>query len=157
MHSCGKLLYGLNLLPVNYAGLALMILGVALMIGEAFLPSFGIIGLGGTIAFILGSVFLIKSHAGLIQISWVIIVAMAILNALFFLGIVGMAIRSRQRRVVSGKEYLVGMEGYALESFSKEGWVHINGERWHAQTSHPISKDQKVRVKAVDGLKLILE
>lgn len=148
-------LYAFHMLPISYAGMGLMILGLVFLIAEAFVPSFGALGLGGIIAFMVGSVFLMNTELQAYRIDWSVIIAMGLINGLFFFGIIGMAIRSAKRKVVSGPENLISMEGHALDGFSSaEGWVWVNGERWQAVSQQPIKSQEKIRVTAVNGLVL---
>lgn len=150
-------LYAFNMLPISYAGLSLIILGLIFLVAEAFVPSFGALGLGGIVAFVVGSIFLMNTDNTAYHIDFSLILTMAIISAIFLLGIVGMAIRSRQRKIVSGLEALINMEAVAVESFEKEGWVLVHGERWQAVSATPIKKHQPVRVKSVNGLILMVE
>jgi membrane-bound serine protease (ClpP class) len=103
-------LAALSYLPVNYAGLALLVLGVALMVAEAFLPSFGIVGLGGIAAFAIGALFLFDPEQSdiPIQVSWPVIAGLTVLSAAFFLGVLGLAVRARRRPVLTGAEEMIG-------------------------------------------------
>jgi len=147
-------LYALQLLPISYAGLGLLILGVGFMIAEVFMPSFGILGIGGTIAFVIGSILLFDTELAAFQIAYPIIVAMVILNILFFIFILGAAIKARRKRVISGREGLIDSIGIALEDISDTGMARVKGEMWQIQTSKPLKKDQKFIVQRVDGLLL---
>jgi membrane-bound serine protease (ClpP class) len=150
-------LYALHLLPVNYAGLALIVLGIALMAAEAFLPSFGALGIGGIIAFVIGSVLLIEDTAlPEFRIPYALIAGVAVASAGFLVVVVGMFARSRKQAVVSGREFLVGAAGQALEDFDGdgEGWAHVQGERWKARAAGPIRRGQKLRVTGVRALVL---
>lgn len=150
-------LYALQLLPISYAGLALIILGIAFMIAEAFMPSFGALGMGGVVAFVAGSVMLMEHPTLGFSISWPLIILMSAINAAFFMVIIGMTIRARRKRVVSGYEALIDAEGHAFEDFDKQGQVMVNGEIWRATTSSPLTKGQKIKVTKVDGLHLQVE
>lgn len=150
-------LYALQLLPINYAGVALILLGIALMVGEAYQPSFGILGIGGVVAFIIGSVILMDTEAPGYGIDLSVILTFAISSVLVFVLLVGMAIKSRRRPVVSGSEQLVGANGLALSDFDKDGMVFVHSESWEAKTSAPVQKDQRVRVTGLDGLTLSVE
>ena len=110
-------LYALQLLPINYAGVALILLGIALMVGEAYQPSFGILGIGGVVAFIIGSVILIDTEVPGYGIDLSVILTFAISSVLVFVLLVGMAIKSRRRPVVSGSEQLIGANGLAMDDF----------------------------------------
>ncbi len=145
-------LYAFQLLPINYAGLGLMLLGIAFLVGEAFMPSFGVLGIGGIIAFITGSILLLDSEATGLGIGWPLILSMALINGLFFTVIVSMAIKARRRRVVSGHEALIGIEVLAMEDFHQEGRVKLHGESWQAQSDVPVRKGEILVVYKVKGL-----
>jgi len=150
-------LYAFHVLPVNYAGVALILLGIAFMIGEMFAPSFGALGIGGVIAFVVGSIILMDTESEFYEISVPLIIAVALVSAAVFMGVVAMAMRSWRRPVVSGREALVGAEGEVLEDFEHLGHVRASGEIWQAESDHPLSRGQKVRIKAVEGLTLRVE
>jgi len=145
-------MYGLHVLPVNYAGVALLLVGLALMVAEAFVPSFGALGLGGAAAFVIGSVILIDTNAPGFGIHFSLIVGFAVVSAMALFGIVTLALKARQRPVVSGREELVGAVGEALEGFSEQGRVRIHSELWTARSRLPVQQGQRVRVVEVDGL-----
>jgi membrane-bound serine protease (ClpP class) len=146
-------LFALQMLPVNYAGLALIILGIAFMIAEVFLPSFGVVGIGGVIAFMIGSVMLIDTDIPGFGIPWSVIVPVGIASALFIFFIGGMALKSRKRPVVSGREELVGSSGEVLEDFDgKDGWARVHGETWRIRCKQPLARGQRIRVVGMDGL-----
>ncbi len=149
-------LFAFQALPVNYAGVALILIGLALMIGEAFMPSFGVLGLGGMVAFIIGSVILIDTEAPGYGISLPLIVSFAVVTTLTLVLVVGMAIKSRQRPVVSGGEQLVGAEGLAVGAFAAEGAVRVHGEVWKARTDRMLHDGQSVRVTGREGLILVV-
>ncbi|MBU1689300.1 MAG: nodulation protein NfeD [Gammaproteobacteria bacterium] len=147
-------LYALQLLPVNYAGLALILLGISFMVAEAFFPGFGVLGIGGIIAFVVGGVILIDTEVPGFGIPLELIITIAVVSALL-LGLVGgMALKARQRRVVSGDEGLIGSAGEMLDDAETEGWARVHGENWRVQTRTPLQRGQKVRVLARDGLVL---
>jgi membrane-bound serine protease (ClpP class) len=150
-------LFSFQILPVNYAGLALIVLGVILMISETLVPSFGALGFGGIASFVLGSVILIDVDVPGFGISRPLIGAIAAVGGLAVLGTAWLAIRSRQRPVVSGTEELTRQLATALESFETEGDVWIHGERWRARSPVPVRKGQKLDVRRVDGLLLHVE
>jgi membrane-bound serine protease (ClpP class) len=135
-------------MPISYVGLALIILGVALMVSEAFLPSFGVLGLGGLVAFIIGSVMLIDTDLPGYGISWALIVPIAAITVLFIFLIVGMAIRARKRPVVTGSEELLGAEGEVLDDMQNEGWARVHSELWQVRSSMPLVRGSKVLVTA---------
>ena len=141
-------LFALQLMPINYVGLALIILGVALMVSEAFIPSFGALGLGGVVAFIIGSVMLIDTDLPGYGISWALIVPIAATTALFTFLVVGMAIRARKRPVVTGSEEMLGAEGEVIDDMQNEGWARVHSELWRIHSSIPLARGSKVRVTA---------
>jgi len=145
-------LYAFQVLPINYAGLTLILLGVALMVAEAFQPSFGILGIGGIVAFVFGSIILIDTEVPGYAISLPLIGAFALVSAAIFALIIGMAIKARRRAVVSGAEQLIGLEAEVLEEFDHEGQVRAHGELWQAHTQAPLRKGQRVRITSIDGL-----
>ena len=151
-------LYAFQLLPVNYAGLALIFLGIAFMVAEAFLPAFGSLGIGGLVAFVIGSVILIDDSAipGF-EIPYALIGGVAAVSAAFLFFVFAGAVRNRRRPVVSGREYLIGAPGEALEDFDAEGWARVQGETWRVRAGSPVRRGDRLRVKAIDGLVLTVE
>ena len=151
-------LYAFHLLPVNYAGLALILVGIGFMVAEAFLPAFGSLGIGGLIAFVIGSVILIDdTNLPGFEIPYALIGGVAAASAAFVFFIVGVAIRNRRRPVVSGREYLIGASAEALEDFDAEGWARVQGETWRVRAGSPVRRGDRLRVKAIDGLVLTVE
>ena len=150
-------LYAFNVLPVNYAGLGLILLGMAFMLAEVFMPSFGALGIGGVVAMAVGSVILLDSEVEGYFVAWELIAAFSLMSVAVFVGIATLAMRARQRVVVSGREYMVGATGEALETFSDTGWVQVHGERWRAHTRAPLAHGQRIRVVGLDGLTLNVE
>ena len=132
-------LFALQMMPISYVGLALVALGIAFMLAEAFLPSFGALGLGGVIAFVLGSVMLIDTDLPGYGISWALIVPMAATSALFSFAVGDMALSARRRPVLTGGEELPGMEGEALEDIDGEGWARVHGELWRVRSRQPLA------------------
>jgi membrane-bound serine protease (ClpP class) len=149
-------LYAFQVLPINYAGLGLLLLGIALMVAEAFAPSFGALGIGGAVAFVIGSVMLMDAAPGF-GIDPAVIAAFALSSLLFFGLVLGFVIRARRRPVVTGREELIGAVGVALEDFTDAGKIRIHGEIWNARTNTPVRKDERVCVKKMDGLTLWVE
>ena len=149
-------LYAFQMLPVNYAGLGLIALGIILMIAEVMAPSFGALGLGGIIAMVIGSIILIDTDVPGFVVSRALIGSIATAGSLGLMGIVWFAIRARNRPVVSGQEQLVGASGTALVNFDSEGEVFVHSERWQAITESPVAADQEIVVTAIDGLTLLV-
>jgi len=151
-------MFAFHLLPINYAGLALILLGIAFIVAEAFMPSFGALGIGGVIALAIGAVILIDPEAapGYSIPLPVIATVAAVSGASVFL-IVMLAVKARRRPVVSGREEIVGARGEALENFAEEGWVRVHGENWRARSTAPLRSGQRVRVTRIDALTLSVE
>jgi membrane-bound serine protease (ClpP class) len=149
--------YALQVLPVNYAGLALIIVGMVLIVLEAFVPSFGALGLGGIVAFIFGAIMMFDSGVPGFGISVTFVVSVAVVFALFLMWMVSYLLRLRRRGAVTGKESILGGTGTAMESFSGAGRIWLEGAPWAAVSKVPIEKDQQVVVTAIDGLKLEVE
>jgi membrane-bound serine protease (ClpP class) len=147
-------LYALHLLPVNYAGLALIVLGLGLMVAEVFLPAFGSLGIGGVIAFVVGSVILIDTDSPGWGVPYALIGGFAAASLAFLLFVGTVLVRTRRRPVVSGSEELIGSEGVVMEGFEREGWVHVHGEMWRGRSDAPLAKGERVRVTAMNGLTL---
>ncbi|OIR11867.1 hypothetical protein GALL_67240 [mine drainage metagenome] len=151
-------LFAFQVLPVNYVGLVLILLGIAFMTAEAFVPSFGILGIGGIASFVFGSVMLIDTDVSGYGVPWSVILPVAFASALFIFFAVGMALKARNRPVVSGREELIGGIGVVLEDFDgKDGWARVHGERWRIASKQPLSQGQRVRVVQMNGLILEVE
>lgn len=148
-------LYALQVLPINYAGLALLLLGLAFMIAEAFSPSFGVVGVGGIIAFTVGSVILLDDEG--YRISIPMIAGNAVISAALLIWVLGMMMRVRRGAGAALQENMVGRLGQAQEDFTGEGYVHLEGELWRAVSSTPLLRGQTVRVKSMEGLLLHVE
>jgi len=151
-------LYAFQVLPINYAGLALLLLGVVFMVAEAFVPSFGTLGIGGLASFVAGSVMLFDAGAGDYRVAYPLIAGVALASALFLIGAVGLIVKARRAPVVSGYEGLIHARGEVLEGFEREGRVRVHGEVWAARArGGPLHAGQRVRVTGRDGLTLIVE
>jgi membrane-bound serine protease (ClpP class) len=150
-------LFAFQVLSVNYAGLALIVLGVALIVAETFVPSFGTLGLGGIAAFVIGSIILMDDDVPGFGIAWQLIAVIALLGAGLLLGILSLAVRIRRRPVVSGVEGLLRERGEAVGDFERQGLVRVHGEIWSAVSNVPVRAGQKLRIVHVDGLKLEVE
>jgi membrane-bound serine protease (ClpP class) len=150
-------MFALQVMPISYAGLALMILGVMLMISEAFIPSFGALGIGGLVAFVIGSVMLIDTDLPGYGVPWELIIPVAAVSGLFSFFVVGMAIKARARPVVTGAEEMIGAPGEIIEDMDHEGWAHIHSERWQVRSSVPLKRGSRVRVRARHDLILDVE
>jgi len=147
--------FALQVMPLNYAGLALILLGIVFMIGEAFVPSFGALGIGGVIAFTTGSIMLWDDPH--LNIAWPLIVGVAIAMAAFSIWVIGRLLDLRRKRPATGYEEMIGMVGAAKEDFDTTGRVWVHSELWNADTRAPVQAGDKVRVVAIDGLRLTVE
>src|SRR5947199_6193744 len=145
-------LYSLHMLPVNYAGLALIVVGIAFIVGEVFFPSYGSLGVGGVIAFAVGALMLIDTELPGFGIPWPLIVTVAIVTLGFVLIVGRMALRARRAPLVSGVQSLVGADGEMLDDSEETGWANIRGETWQVRTPGRLTRGQKIRVVAVDGM-----
>ncbi|HCI55950.1 MAG TPA: nodulation protein NfeD [Bacteroidales bacterium] len=151
--------YSLHTLPVNYAGLALIVFAIILFIAEIKIVSHGLLTLGGIISLILGSIMLINTESTLevIRISWFVILVIVILTAAFFLFAIGFGIKAQTRKPTTGIEGIIGEIGEAICDLNPEGQVSIHGELWNAESPDGfISKGTKVKVIRVSNLKLIV-
>jgi len=146
--------YALQTLPINYAGLMLIILAIALFIAEAFITSHGVLGVGGTIAMLMGSVMLIDSPAPVLQISWAVIIPVVAMSAIMFIITVTIAVRVYREKPTTGKEGLTGMLATAKTDILSDGQVFMRGEYWNAWSDEPIKKGEQVIVISVEGLKV---
>ena len=149
--------YGLNMLPVNYIGLLLIVFGIACIIGEAFVASFGALGILGSIIFFLGSSMLIDTGLEAFQVSFPIILSLTITNIIIFVFVFQYIIKSFKKNVITGKQELLEAEGIALESFDTKGFIRVRGERWQAISSTPIKKGDSVLIEKINGLLLTIK
>jgi len=149
--------YALQVLPVNYAGLALILVGVALMVAEAFAPSFGALGLGGTVAFVFGSIIMFDSGVPGFGISYAFVIGLGLVFAALLIWLISFLLKLRRRGAVSGRESIVGGTATAMEDFANTGMVWLEGEAWQARSRNPVTKDEQLIVTRLDGLTLDVE
>ncbi|GAB2497115.1 nodulation protein NfeD [Pseudoxanthomonas sangjuensis] len=147
-------LYALQVLPVNYAGVALIVLGVGLMAAEFALPSFGSLGIGGVVALVAGSLLMFDSDVPGFGLPGRLVLGIAVASSLAFMGLVWLAARARRRPVVTGREALLGHRAVAVGDFDGRGEVRIRGEVWQAVSAAPVRRGQAVRVRSMQGLVL---
>lgn len=151
-------LYAFQLMPVNYVGLLLIVLGIVLMIAEALAPSFGVLGFGGVAAFILGSVLLMDTDVPGYGVNLGLIVGIAVVSVVILGVTLYMLFKSRRARIVTGEEGTIDGRIAVVSSFSgNEGWVRVNGELWRAQCGEPLAAGDQVRVLRHDGLRFVVE
>jgi membrane-bound serine protease (ClpP class) len=151
--------YSLHALPVNYAGLALIIFAVILFIAEIKIVSHGLLTVGGVISLILGSIMLINTESTLevIKISWQVILAIVIFTTAFFIFAIGFGIRAQSRKPTTGIEGIVGEIGETISNMDPEGQISVHGELWNAESLDGyIQKGTKVKVARVSNLKLVV-
>ena len=147
-------LFALHLLPVNYAGAGLILLGLAFMVAEAFVPAFGALGIGGVVAFVVGSVMLLDTDIPGYGVSWQVIAAIGGTTSTFFAVVLVLAVKARRRPVVSGTEELVGSYGHVADWADRKGLVRVQGELWQASAAQTLEPGARVRIAAIDGLAL---
>jgi membrane-bound serine protease (ClpP class) len=147
-------LFALQMLPVNYAGLALVLLGIGFIVAETFLPAYGSLGVGGIVAFAIGAVMLIDTDVPGFGVPYWLIAALAAVTALFVFFVAGAALKARRRPIVTGHEQLIGSIGVALDDMETEGWARIHSEQWRVKSPVPIKRGQRVRVTSRSDLLL---
>jgi membrane-bound serine protease (ClpP class) len=146
--------YALQTLPINYAGLMLIILGVGLFIAEAFITSHGVLGIGGAIAMTIGSLMLVESASPYLHISWSVIAPVVALSALLFIVTIRLAVRVHREKADTGKEGMIGLEGKAKTDIGIGGQVLLRGEFWNAWSDETVKAGEKVKVVAIEGLRV---
>jgi len=147
--------YAFQTLPVNYAGLLLIILAIILFILEVKIISHGVLTIGGIIAMIIGSLMLFESPAPFMKLSLSIILPAVIITTLFFTLTFGLAFKAYRRKPITGSEGLVGVNGITDTDITKNGgMVLLHGERWAAYSDEPVSKGEKIIIEAVSGLRV---
>ncbi len=151
-------LYALNVLPLNYAGLGLLLFSIALMVAEAFAPSFGILGIGGLVAFVIASTMLFDRDIPGFGISWPVIFIAATVTGMFMIFILGYALKARRLPVTTGMEGWIGKEGVVLDWARWNGHVRVGGERWKATGDENFAPGERVVIRDHrEGLVLVVE
>jgi membrane-bound serine protease (ClpP class) len=150
-------LFAFQILSVNFAGLLLVALGIGMIIGEHFAPAYGSLGIGGLIAFVVGSIILFDTDAYELHLALPVIGGVATAGGLLLIGLVYLTTRSMRRPVVTGTEAMIGAPAEAFEDFEQHGRVRLGGELWNAYTSQPVRAGEPVRIVKVDGLQLWVE
>ena len=147
--------YAFQTLPVNYAGLLLIILAIILFILEVKIVSHGILMIGGIIAMIIGSLMLFESPSPFVKLSLSIVLPAVLITALFFSLTLGLAFKALKRKPITGAEGLIGLKGVADTDINREGgMVSLHGERWSAYSDAPVAKGERIMVEAVSDLKV---
>jgi membrane-bound serine protease (ClpP class) len=150
-------LYAFQLLPVNYVGFALLLMGIIFMIIEVLITSFGVLGVAGIIAFVMGSILLLDVNSPGYKIAWSLIMTMTALTVLFFLLIITLAIRAMRKKVMTGREGLIGASGEVIEHQRHHWIVRVQGETWQAKSAMTLTPGQAIRVRDVSGITLSVE
>lgn len=149
-------LYAFQLLPLNFVGAALLLLGVVLMLMESLIPSFGVFGVGGIGAFVIGSIFLFDTKLDQFKVSLPLIGGLAFISTIFIMFALGVIYRARKNKIVSGQEEIINAWVTVEDDFIDNGFVLFNGERWAASSKERLKKNQQVQVKTINGLTLVL-
>ena len=150
-------LYALNTLPLNYAGAALILLGLGLLAAEAFIASGGLLALGGLAAFAIGALMLVDTDVAAFRLDWRLVAGATVtLGATAFL-VLSYGLAAQGRKVTTGDKGLVGETGHVLDWSGDEGHVHVDGERWKARSSDALSEGDKIKVVRVEGLTLVVK
>lgn len=146
--------YSFQSLPVNYAGVLLFLLGIVFFVLEASVTSYGLLGIGGVISMLIGSVMLIKTDAEFLRISWLVIVPVITLAAALAFLIVGMGMKAMRRAPVTGREEMIGLVGIAKTALAPQGQLAVHGELWEAVSEQPLRPGDEAEVTGLDGLRL---
>jgi len=150
-------LYGLQLLAVNYAGLALMALGIGLIVTEFFMPAFGSLGVGGLAAFVIGSIILFDNQAAAARVALPLIVGIAVSGGFVIIAIVWLAASARRRPLSAGAEAMIGATVEAVNDCRDRCVVRFGAELWNARTASPLRAGQQARIVKVEELTLWVE
>jgi membrane-bound serine protease (ClpP class) len=150
-------LFGLQALPVDYAGLALVLLGMGFFVAEAFVPSYGTLGIGGVVAFVFGAVMLIDTSTPGWGVAPALVWTLALVSLAFVVALAAMLARVRRRATATGAATMVGAVGEVVEAAGLDGWAKVRGEHWRVRGAHALRTGEQVRVARVDGLVLEVE
>jgi membrane-bound serine protease (ClpP class) len=147
-------LFALQLLPISYAGLGLVLLGLGFIIAEVFLPAYGSLGIGGVIAFAVGALMLIDTEVPGFGVPVSLVVTLALITVGFVFAVSAAALKSRRRPIVSGEEQMIGSIAVMLDDTDHEGWARVHSEQWRVRSNAPVRRGQPVRIIRMDGLVL---
>ena len=149
----------LTVLPVSYAGLGLLLFGIALMIAEAFTPGIGVLGIGGIVAFVAGALFLFDPTGAdfTIRVAWPLIAGAALTSVLLSISALGLAVQAQKRKVATGGEEMLGSTGQVIDWANGAATVRAHGEMWAAHGPSTLAAGQRVRVAKREGLTLTVE
>ncbi|HOD34617.1 MAG TPA: nodulation protein NfeD [Syntrophales bacterium] len=149
--------FAFQTLPINYAGILLILFAVILFIAEIKVMSHGVLTIGGVVSFALGSIMLFESPDPAIRVSWSVLIPAVLVTSLFFAGVIALAVKAQLRKPLTGQQGMIGEYAQAVTDVGEEGKVFLKGEYWNAFSSSPIKKDSRVRVVAIRGLVLEVE
>ncbi|HUH65584.1 MAG TPA: nodulation protein NfeD [Syntrophales bacterium] len=149
--------FALQTLPVNYAGILLILFAIILFIAEIKVMSHGLLTVGGVISLVLGSLLLFESPDPALRVSWSVMVPVLVVISLFFVGVIALVLKAQMRKRQTGKEGMIGEEGVAITDVHETGTVLVRGDYWKASSDSPVEKDRAVRVVTVEGLKIKVE
>ena len=150
--------FSFQTLPINYAGVLLIILGMGLFIMEALTPTYGPLAIGGVVALVLGATMLVNTDLPFLRVSWSVIIPVVLITAAFFLFGMGMVVRAHRRKPTTGRRGMIGLKGDARATIdSRQGQVLVHGELWSAISEKRIKKGERIKVVDVDGLVLKVE
>lgn len=147
-------LYAFQLMPINYVGLALIVFGVGFMAAEVYMPTYGVLGIGGIIAFVIGSIMLYDSNDPNFQVTRTLIFLMSTITAAFIFLVLWIVIRAHKRKSVIGEEAMIGLNGVVVSVDSDQTLVRVMGEVWSAKADSPLKPDQRIKVLEAKGLTL---
>jgi membrane-bound serine protease (ClpP class) len=149
--------FSMQTLPVNYAGVLLILFGIILFIAELKVISHGILTIGGVISLIMGSLLLFDSPDPALRVSWVVMIPVLTVICLFFVSVIGLVLKAQMRKQRTGGEGMVGETGKAETDVYETGKVFIKGEYWNASSEKPVEKGKDIKVVSVEGLKIKVE
>lgn len=150
--------FSFQTLPINYAGVLLIILGMGLFIMEALTPTYGPLAIGGVVSLVLGATMLVNTDLPFLRVSWSVIIPVVLVTAAFFLFGMGMVVRAHRRKPTTGRRGMIGLKGDARATIdSRQGQVLVHGELWSAISEKRIKKGERIKVVDVDGLVLKVE
>ncbi|MDD5711241.1 MAG: nodulation protein NfeD [Smithellaceae bacterium] len=146
--------FAMQTLPVNYAGVLLILFGIILFIAEIKVISHGLLTVGGIISLVIGSLLLFKSPEPALRVSYNVMAFTLVVISAFFVAVISLAAKAQMKKKQTGREAMVGIEGRTVTEIDREGKVFVKGEYWQAWSDEPIGRDEPVKVVAIDGLRL---
>jgi membrane-bound serine protease (ClpP class) len=149
--------FAMQTLPVNYAGIALILFAIILFIAEIKVVSHGILTVGGIISLVIGSLMLFQAPDPSLRVSWGVLIPAVTITSLFFIAVIAIAVKAQLRPRQGGQEGMQGEEGLAITDIHEEGKVLIHGEHWNAISDVPVTQGSKIRVIRVEHLKVRIE